>query len=98
VWANAVRNIIVHNASRVDKMFLERCPDSGYSLGDKVALDHIDCAEIVWLANVYVYRDEPLQVEVGLRPMQCSQNSVNKFRDSFNAMFPDASALNSLLN
>ncbi len=91
VWANAVRNIIVHNASRVDKMFLERCPDSGYSLGDKVALDHIDCAEIVLGLQTYMFIVmNRFRLKYGLRPMQCSQNSVNKFRDSFNAMFPDA--------
>jgi hypothetical protein len=91
VWANAVRNIFVHNGSHVDKRFLERCPDSGYSLDDKVALAHVGCADILLGLETYMFVVmNRLRLKYGLRPMQCSQSKANKFRDSFNEMFPGA--------
>jgi hypothetical protein len=97
VWANAVRNILVHSASRVDKRFLERCPDSGFSLGEKIALDHLDCAKIILGLQTYMYIVmNRFRQKHGLPPIQCNQATVNKFRDSFNAMFPDAISVEQL--
>ena len=91
VWANAVRNIFAHNSSRADKRFLERCPDSGYSLGEKVALDHTGCADILLGLQTYMFIVmNRFRLKHDLRPLQCNQARVNKFRDSFNAIFPDA--------
>jgi hypothetical protein len=98
VWANAVRNIFVHNGSRVDKRFLERCPDSGYSLDDKVSLAHVGCADILLGLQTYMFVVmNRLRFKYGLRPMQCSQSNANKFRDSFNEMFPGAISPEQLL-
>jgi hypothetical protein len=91
VWANAVRNIMAHNASRVDKRFLERCPDSGYSLGEKIALDHFGCVDILLGSQTYMFIVmNRLRLKYGLRPMRCNQANVNKFRESFNEMYPGA--------
>ncbi len=91
VWANAVRNIMAHNASRVDKRFLERCPDSDYSLGEKVTLDHGRCADILLGLQTYMFIVmNRLRLKYGLRPMQCDQSNANKFRGSFNEMYPGA--------
>ena len=90
-WANAVRNVMAHNGSRVDSKFLERCPDSGYSLGDKIALRHQECAGIVLGLQTYTFIVmNRFRMKHGLRPLQCNQSPVNKFRDSFNQMYPGA--------
>lgn len=89
VWANAVRNIMSHNGSRVDTKFLERCPDFGHSLGDKIALDHTGCADIVPGLETYTFIVlARLRMKHGLRPLQCPQSTANKFRVSFNQMYP----------
>jgi hypothetical protein len=91
IWANAVRNIMAHNASRVDTSFLERCPNSGYSLGDKIKLNHGGGADILLGLQTYTFIVmNRLRMKHGLRPMQCDQSAVNRFRDSFNEMYPGA--------
>jgi hypothetical protein len=89
--ANAIRNIYLHNGGRVDKRFLERCPYLSYSIGDKFPIDIKTCARYVMGLHTYGtiilsrYRQKH-----GLAPIQCLQTSANPFKDSFNAMFPDA--------
>jgi hypothetical protein len=91
VWGNAVRNIMAHNGSRVDSNFLQRCPNSGHSLGDKITLEHIGCADVILGLQTYTFIVmNRLRVRHGLRPIQCNQASANKFRASFNQMYPDA--------
>jgi hypothetical protein len=97
IWANAVRNIIMHNGGFVDSKFLARCPDSGYAVGDAIKLDHGGCADIILGLQTYTSIVlNRLRMNAGLRPLQCSQSPSNKFRDSFNQMYPDAIAAEQL--
>jgi hypothetical protein len=97
IWANAVRNIIMHNGGFVDLQFLVRCPDSGYAVGDAIKLDHGGCADIILGLQTYTSIVlNRLRMKAGLRPLQCSQSPSNKFRDSFNQMYPDAVAAEQL--
>lgn len=49
-----LRNTIVHRASIADKHFVEKCPDLGYNIGDKVIIDHLDYEKYYCAVGEYV--------------------------------------------
>jgi hypothetical protein len=91
VEVNAVRNVLAHNGGIVNRQFVERCPDSGYSMGDKVALGKAATAEYVIALNTYTtIVTNRFRVQNGLVPVQCNRNAANKYTASFDALYPDA--------